>query len=254
MGVWEYDAGADHFTPDDRAHALFGDLLRPSPTPFARFAALLASEDRARVRSAIERAFASAGELVDAEFRIRLPDGQRILAARGKAVHDGDGHARLMGVLWDVTAARAAEAQARSASERLQLAALGAGIGCWESSVDGDPAVWDEPMYRLFGASAGDGNPRAIEQRSVLPEDWPQIHRARAEALRSGEFAQTYRIRREGQIRWLAARGRTRYDAGGAPASIASVNFDGARCASVTSKAINSSRRNACTRTTSPGW
>lgn len=228
LGVWEIEAQGERIVADERAHDLFAGLLRPSPTAVAAFEALLAPEERTRVRAALKRAREAGGELVDAEFRVRLPHGERLLAARGKAVPgEGGVRTRLMGVIWDATAERAAAEQARTTAERLQLAAVGAGIGSWERSFDGGFSAWDEAMYRLFGAGADDGSPNEIARRCVLPEEWPAIDRARLQALRSGEFAHTYRIRRgDGQIRWLSARGRTRFDAGGAPVAIAGVAWD----------------------------
>jgi signal transduction histidine kinase/ActR/RegA family two-component response regulator len=228
MGVWEVDLESDQIIADERAHKLFGDLLLPSPTSYQRFAELIDADDRARVREAIECTVIDDGRQVDTEFRLRLPGGVRTLSARGEAHRDAAGKAlRVMGVVWDVTERRAAETKAREIAERLQLAALGAGIGSWERSVDGERGVWDEQMYRLFGATPADGLPHEVAQRRIVAEDWPAIHRARREALASGEFEVAYRIRRpDGELRCLSGRGRTRYDADGRPLSIVGVTWD----------------------------
>jgi signal transduction histidine kinase/CheY-like chemotaxis protein len=228
MGVWEIDVEAGQVIGDERAHRLLENQLWPPPASFEQFAALIEPADLGRVQEAIACTVVENGKQVDTEFRVRLPGGVRTMNARGEAHRDADGKVlRIMGVIWDVTERRAAEARARETADRLQLAALGAGIGSWERSFDGERGAWDAQMYKLFGATPADGDPHTVSLRCVLPEDWPTIDRARREALRAGEFAATYRIRRgDGEIRWLSGRGRTRFAADGAPLSIVGVTWD----------------------------
>jgi signal transduction histidine kinase/CheY-like chemotaxis protein len=228
MGVWEIDVEAGQVIGDERAHRLLENQLWPPPASYQQFAALIEPADLGRVQDAITCAVTENGKQVDTEFRVRLPGGVRTMTARGEAHRDAAGKVvRVMGVIWDVTERRAAEARARETADRLQLAAIGAGIGSWERSFDGERGVWDTQMYKLFGATPAAGEPHEVSLRCVLPEDWPAIDRARREALRSGEFEVTYRIRRgDGQVRWLSGRGRTRYGADGAPLSIVGVTWD----------------------------
>ncbi|MEY3253516.1 MAG: hypothetical protein RL227_2489, partial [Pseudomonadota bacterium] len=70
-------------------------------------------EDREASRELLRRAEAASAAL-DNEFRILTPDGQvRWLASRSSEVRDADGRRRRIGVNWDVTAPRMADAARR---------------------------------------------------------------------------------------------------------------------------------------------
>ncbi|MCK7473706.1 MAG: histidine kinase [Rhodopseudomonas palustris] len=152
------------------------------------------------------------------------------MTARDEAHRDAAGKVvRVMGVIWDITERRAAEARARETADRLQLAALGAGIGSWERLFDGERGVWDAQMYRLFGATRRRTASRTwCRCAAWCREDWPAIDRAapRGAAAAASSRRPTASGAATAQIRWLSGRGRTRYGADGAPLSIVGVNWD----------------------------
>ncbi|MCU0952477.1 MAG: PAS domain-containing protein [Burkholderiaceae bacterium] len=182
MGVWELGVTDRMLVADDQAHRLFDNALQPSPASLDRLLSLIDPADRERVSDAVAQAVA-AGRL-EVEYRINLPaGGMRTIAARGEAHRDAQGQpVRIIGVVWDISARRAAEDAARAAAERLQLAALGAGLGCWERSFDGRHALWDAQMFRLFGATPADGAATDIFNAAIHAEDAGRVDAARQAA------------------------------------------------------------------------
>ncbi len=121
----------------------------------------------------------------------------------------------------DVTARRTAEAEARAAAERLDLALdAGAIIGTWVWDVPADRFTADARFARSFGldpacCAAG----LALEQvtASIHPDDLAGVEQAIAHVLaHGGTYRREYRVRpAEGGWRWITATGRVELDAEG---------------------------------------
>lgn len=227
MCAWEYDGATRSVLLDAHGQRLFEGTLPPSPIPCERIVALLDAGDVDRCAQRLRQAEAGNGA-VEAEVRLRLPSGARIFAARAMLRPHADGRSRrIVGMAWDVTENRAAEAAARATGERLRLATESAGIGCWQHSLDGRQIAWDAQAYQLMGATPADGAPAQILQRCVHPEDVGPLERARLESLRTGRFSIDFRIcRGDGEERWLASRGRRYDDGDGVARCIAGVTWD----------------------------
>ncbi|HEU0201498.1 MAG TPA: PAS domain-containing protein [Burkholderiaceae bacterium] len=124
IGIWEFDLATRELTWDTEMFRLFGHEADLEP-PLAIWRRALHSEDRARVEQQIAAAIRH-GIAYDTEFRVVLPDDTvRWLAARGVVHGRENGRAlRLVGVNWDITDAREAEAavRARETAERANRA------------------------------------------------------------------------------------------------------------------------------------
>ena len=115
QGLWEIDLSTAMVTLSDKARELFGVPQDAPQRRRAEWRQLILPDDRPSIMSAIDNA--RAGTDYHAEFRIRRPSdgGVRWIAARGRLL---PGTTRLVGVLSDVTEARAAaEAQRRTLVE-----------------------------------------------------------------------------------------------------------------------------------------
>ena len=116
LGSWHWNVECDEIWASERARSLMsianGDLL-----DLNRFLQALHADDRARVRSYIERAIAQGGEF-EVEFRVVVSDGHaRWIAARGR-IENHAGAAQVMrGVLMDVTRRKEAEERFHQAVE-----------------------------------------------------------------------------------------------------------------------------------------
>jgi len=110
--------------------------------------------------------------------------------------------------------------------QRLKLALELAGMVSWDWDVATDKFVWNDDPQRLLGPEPDGGYPD--RKTMVHPEDLAEYVRAGSESLRSGEaYRSEFRIRRtDGQIVWIAARGRPVKDARGAVTRMIGVSQD----------------------------
>lgn len=250
IGVWSYDLDSRERHWNGRMRRLFG-LTDDAPIPSlrARLLEVVDPEDRDKVLvmvrqielgSALALApegrgtprFAGApadAEVVEVEFRIRLPDRPvRWVVSRTQVLRQG-AQAIAHGVVIDVTEFRATQVELKLARSRVELAAQAAGIGTWEMETDVGLHHWDEQMYRLRGLSPDDPRPVPELILSVPPpEDDPQVAAKLAAALHSGKpYANEFRVRwPDGSVHWLASRGMTAPGADGKPSRMFGINWD----------------------------
>ena len=124
LGSWDLDVATGELTWDEQCAALFGTTLAEFEGALDGFVSRTHPDDLDEVMARLQRTI-DTGEPLDAEYRVRLPDGTlRHVLARGRAVHGADGPvARVVGAVVDVTELREA-ASAESRAARL-LAGLG---------------------------------------------------------------------------------------------------------------------------------
>jgi PAS domain S-box-containing protein len=110
--------------------------------------------------------------------------------------------------------------------QRLKLALELAAIVGWDWDVATDKFVWNDDPQRLLGPAPDGGYPD--RKQMVHPEDSAEFVRAGSESLRSGEaYRAEFRIlRTDGQVVWIAARGRPVKDARGAVTRMIGVSQD----------------------------
>ncbi|HVW83530.1 MAG TPA: PAS domain S-box protein [Bryobacteraceae bacterium] len=126
------------------------------------------------------------------------------------------------------------DAALQQAHERLHLALRSSGVGTWNWSAGATTVEWDDYIYPLFGL-APQTTPRQIREilDLVHPRDRERVRNAVLDSLHvdpahpeaSADFE--FRILRpNGEIRWLALRGRVFRDSEGHPVRIAGVCWD----------------------------
>ena len=119
------------------------------------------------------------------------------------------------------------ESNLLESKQRLQLAAQAAGIGLFTWDTDSNQAWFTETGSTLLGMLPGEHIDRESLLERIHPEDRQAVLRARGDAIRTGEFACEYRIAQpEGDVRWIAAKGRVEYTSSRQPNLIRGVIMD----------------------------
>lgn len=120
--------------------------------------------------------------------------------------------------------------QLQQALEQLEMAARGAELGVWNYDLAGGKSRWNAQLYRLLGLEPRKG-PEEAERffDFIHPEDRVGSIANLQAVLEKKEdhLIEEFRIRRrDGEVRWLAARGRIFRDENGRPTRICGINFD----------------------------
>ena len=184
-GLWTFDAASGLFWATARARALFG-YSPDEVISLARLQSSVHPDDREAVLTAIERSV-QAGDPVNVEYRIVLPDGSvRWIASRGRRqVAPTRGAAHLMGVSTDVTERRRAEEALRVSETRLSTGADLAGLAFYEVDLGNRTAHVDDRFRDICGVPADcepafgvldfwmehlhpDDRPRVLDQREAM--------------------------------------------------------------------------------------
>ena len=121
-----------------------------------------------------------------------------------------------------------ADRELRESEARLSLAAESAGTGLWVMEAD-TSRFWGTPRTReLFNFAPDEELSYEKILGRVFPEDQEQVHQAVQQALQTGnELRVDHRIALpDGNLRWIAARGRARCAAMGEPDRIMGVCTD----------------------------
>ncbi|MFA8019585.1 PAS domain S-box protein [Bremerella cremea] len=119
-------------------------------------------------------------------------------------------------VFRDISERREAEEAIRSARSRLNSTLAAGEIGTWEFDVTANQISADPNLARLFGVSDLAANGGALSEYidAIHPDDRDEVTATIAKALEDDdELELSYRvINREGETRWLIARGQVERD------------------------------------------
>ena len=135
---------------------------------------------------------------------------------------------RLAGVLGDTAEQRDEEMTRRRIQERLAIATSTVGISTWEVFRDG-MAVWDAQTYRLYGRDpATTTPPEVIYRESLDASELARTSQWMRDTMRSHTYSTIeFPIRwPDGQVRWLAAKGKGLTGPDGKVISLLGVNWD----------------------------
>ena len=164
-------------------------------------------------------------------FLMRGRDGRyRWFLCHATPIRDDEGRiTRWFGTNTDVTDLRQTQEDLRESEERLRLALAGGEMGAWDVDLVNDTVRWDAKEFALLGLSEGSVCPSPMEFYSrIHPEDKAVVRQSVDRAIdESGVLEHEFRVLLgNGQIRWLAAKGRVLKDEQGKPVRMIGVNFD----------------------------
>ncbi|WP_293396201.1 PAS domain S-box protein [Phenylobacterium sp. RIFCSPHIGHO2_01_FULL_69_31] len=156
------------------------------------------------------------------EYRLRRADGSYRLAIDAAAPRfDSDGaFLGYIGSVIDIEDRREHEQALRETEERLRLATEAAEVGFWDVDVVNDVLIWPPIVKAMFGISPDAPVSMQDFYEGLHPDDRESTAAAFAAAcdpLERALYDVEYRTvgREDGQVRWVAAKGRGIFDAQG---------------------------------------
>lgn len=154
VGTWVWDIPNDRVTADERFSRSFGIPAQQCQAgiPLAEAFSAIYPDDRARVHQDIQRAVANGGAF-RCEYRVRNEDGvYHWIEANGHAELDHSGRAvRFPGVLMDIEARRAAEAERDRVSALLRTFTAAVPGVVYAKDLDGRMLIANHGATQLIG-------------------------------------------------------------------------------------------------------
>jgi two-component system sensor kinase FixL len=123
---------------------------------------------------------------------------------------------------------QASEADLRETEQRMELAASAAELGMWVWDVERNEVWLTDNRRTLFGFTPAEKLDIERLQSLIHPEDRESVRVAVENALDTGaEYDTEYRVvLPDGQVRWMAGRGRVEFNREGKPARMRGVSLD----------------------------
>lgn len=186
--------------------------------------------DQAMVRDAVAAAIA-AHQPIELEHRYIRPEGSvGWLYSRAVPVFDETRTiTEWFGMATDITNRRQAERELANGAQMLRVASEIGKVGIWDWNVETDEVVWSDENFRMLGFEPGSVVPSyASWTERIHLDDRVTVDEAVDRAMTTGEeYIQEYRVvRPEGDVRWLAGRGRFLYDEQGKPVRMLGAMID----------------------------
>jgi PAS domain S-box-containing protein len=212
IGIWDYDIAGDQLFWDDRMYDLYGLTRTSTVAPYATWENSLHPDDRDRAAAELQAAIRGEQDF-HTEFRVLWSDGQvRYIEAHAITTRDAEGKAlRMIGVNWDITNRKQAEAALKKSEADLLAAQRLAHVGNWEYDLETQVVSWSDELYYLYGQDKTQWSPSLTKfKQQVPPEDWGAFEQALPQAINEGiPYTIEHRvIRSDGDIRYAVSKGQ----------------------------------------------
>ena len=195
VGGWELDLLTNRLTWTDQTCRIHG--LEPGYVPVLEQAIdFYAPASRPLIRSAVEKGLKD-GTPWDLELQLDRADDTRTWVRAVGAVDWANGRpVRLYGAFQDINDRVIRQNQIEADLHRIALATASGGIGVWELNRDTGVLHWDDRMYDLFGAQAGQrADPLTLWDAAQHPDDQVRVEAEVNASLAVGEqFNSEFRI------------------------------------------------------------
>lgn len=217
LGYWSWDAGTEVVTLSAFAAAVLG--LSPGPLSVHAMQAVIHDADRVAARAAMDRAIADRTDF-DIEHRVIHRDGERWIAARGRASYGSDGRVLgMIGVVQDLTQRRRVEEALRESEERLRATFSQAAVGFAVADLDGRFLQLNRKFCDILGYSAAEL--QKLTFADLTHPDDRERTRDHVRGLLAGEFGEiSYEkryVRKDGAPVWILTTVTLLKDAEGRP-------------------------------------
>ena len=227
VGPWDYDLATSelYLSPGARRNLRIPEDVEIVLADISRY---IHPDDRAMAEAVV---FGALDNLRDYEVEYRLADtsqGERWVHGRGEVLRDETGKpVRMIGLNFDVTNRRRAEAEVRESEARFRALADSAPALMWVSRPEGVR----EFVNNAYVAFAGLDYEAALTldwRTRIFPEDLPRIlkEQVAGEASRQPFTLEARYRRADGEWRWLKSFSQPRHDPAGGFAGFIGMAFD----------------------------
>lgn len=179
-------------------------------------------EDHSRIIGVWKAALAAEASY-EAEFRIKCCNGEyRWVVSSAVPVHENDRQLlEWVGSITDIHERKQAEAKLQASEERLRLAIETTGLGIWDVDLKTGRREWSREAKEIIGLPEGDPVTPGSFLNQVHPDDRVDIETPFFSTLQDASrvYDGTFRVvcPGTGEVRWVAATGRTIINADGLP-------------------------------------
>jgi PAS domain S-box-containing protein len=188
-------------------------------------------DDAVDIQSRLEQVI-SAEESLIYQVRVRLRDGTvKWIQAISAAAPADEGERGRVGVLFDITERKQAEAEIRAQAELLKNALEATGDGVWDWRVQDGVEILSRQCQALYGFGPRElpETPDALDVRTH-PDDRARMREDREAHFdgRSARYVNEHRVQcKDGQWKWILSRGLViSRDAGGRPLRMVGTHTD----------------------------
>ncbi len=234
-GILDWDIPASRVYASARAREILG--LPPGPewqSTEQWFSSLqFHPDDAPRRNEDMQAHLAGQTPVYTGEYRIRHADGtHRWVRFRGLCTRDANGAAiRMAGSVADIDMRKRAEESLRESEQRYALAMTGSNEGHWVFDVATDAIYVSPRLSELFGLPLDFAPASRTEYMARVPlheDDRARLMKAVDDHVAgiTPRLDIEYRVVRDGEIRWLHARGQCFRDADGRPLRMAGSTVD----------------------------
>ncbi|MBD2463458.1 PAS domain S-box protein [Oscillatoria sp. FACHB-1407] len=219
VGIWDWDIVNNQVFWDDRMYELYGLQRSDFANAYEAWLHAIHPEDRVDAETISLQARQGKREY-NSEFRVIHPDGSiHFIQAYAFIQRNEFGEPlRMVGINFDITDRKQAEARTRESEAALLEAQRVAHIGNWEFDVNTQTIRWSEELYRMFGLDPSQPVPIYSDYLlKIHPSDRQTLIDCVNQAIAHGtSYCVDYRaILPDGSIRYHEGRGEVIQDAHG---------------------------------------
>jgi PAS domain S-box-containing protein len=223
VGGWEIDVTSEppEMTVTSEFYRIHG-LSPDAELTVESIVDLYHPDDRETVRTEFQRAIETA-DGYDMEVRIGDEDQYRWVRALCEPVMENGAVVKLRGSVQDITERKRRERELEATRERMEVALETTDTVVWDREYESGTLSYYPSAETLYGTDI-----ETLEAFLTLvhPEDQADVETRIKSATETGTYDAEFRIIRDGEVRWMEAKGRVESDGDGTPVRAIGIDRD----------------------------
>jgi PAS domain S-box-containing protein len=223
VGGWEIDVTTDppEMTVTNEFYRIHG-LTPDADLSVESIIDLYHPDDRETVQTEFQRAIETA-DGYDMEVRIGDEDQYRWVRALCEPVIENGRVVKLRGSIQDITERKLRERELEATRERMEIALETTDTLVWDREFESETLSYYPSAETLYGTDI-----ETLDEFLALihPEDRSAVKSRIESAAETGTYDAEFRIIRDGNIRWMEAKGRVESDGDGTPVRAIGIDRD----------------------------